>query len=46
MILERVASKLQHLGVNWAWGLLNFTVGSALGGTWVAIALVMHGAVR
>jgi hypothetical protein len=37
---------LRKLGVNYAWGLINFTVGSALGGIWVAIALVMQGVVR
>lgn len=36
----------KRLGLNYAWGLINFTVGSALGGIWVAVALVMQGAVR
>jgi hypothetical protein len=35
-----------RLGLNYAWGLINFTAGAILCGTWVALVLVMHGVVR
>jgi hypothetical protein len=37
---------LRSLGVNYAWGLINFTVGVTAGGIYVAVALVAAGLVR
>ena len=39
-------SLIARLGLNYAWGLLNFTAGATAGGVWVAIALVAAGVVR
>jgi hypothetical protein len=33
----------RKLGVNYLWGIINFTVGVALGGIWVALSLIAHG---
>jgi hypothetical protein len=37
---------LSKFGVNYAWGLINFTIGVAAGGIYVAVALIMAGIVR
>lgn len=37
---------IRRLGLNYAWGLANFTAGVTLGGIWVAIALIGAGMVR
>jgi hypothetical protein len=39
-------ARLRKLGVNYAWGLINFTVGVTVGGIYVAAILITHGAVR
>lgn len=41
--MKRLVAKL---GVNYLWGLLNFTAGAIACGIWVAIALVAAGTVR
>lgn len=38
--------RLRKLGLNYAWGLLNYTLGVATGGTYVAFVLIGHGMVR
>lgn len=42
-MIGRVIAKL---GVNYAWGLINFTAGVALGGSYVAFILVGAGVLR
>ena len=37
---------IRRLGVNYLWGLANFTAGVTLGGIYVAAALVAAGALR
>jgi hypothetical protein len=39
-------ARLKSLGLNYLWGLANFTAGVAAGGTYVAAILVAHGIVR
>jgi hypothetical protein len=39
-------ARLRKLGVNYVWGIINFTIGVTVGGIYVAAILVMHGAVR
>lgn len=34
-----------RLGVNYVWGLINFTLGVTLGGIWVAASLIAAGVV-
>lgn len=36
----------RSLGVNYFWGLINFTVGVSVGGIYVAVALIAAGLVR
>jgi hypothetical protein len=38
--------RLKSLGLNYLWGLANFTLGVTAGGTYVAAILVSHGAMR
>jgi hypothetical protein len=38
--------RLSKLGLNYAWGLLNYTLGVATGGAYVAVVLIEHGMVR
>lgn len=37
---------IKRLGLSYAWGLANFTLGAALGGIYVAAILLSNGAVR
>jgi hypothetical protein len=39
-------ARLRKLGLNYAWGLLNYTLGVATGGAYVAVVLIGHGMVR
>jgi hypothetical protein len=41
-----VTRLIQRLGVNYLWGLANFTLGVTLGGIYVGAALVIQGLVR
>jgi hypothetical protein len=36
----------RRLGVNYFWGLANFTFGVAAGGIYVAVILIAHGILR
>jgi hypothetical protein len=38
--------RLRKLGLNYAWGLLNYTLGVAMGGAYVAVVLIEYGALR
>lgn len=38
--------RIKSLGLNYIWGVLNFTGGVALGGSYVALALIAAGAVK
>ncbi len=35
-MIQRCVSRIQSIGVNYVWGLLNFTAGVTLGGIYVA----------
>lgn len=35
-----------RLGLNYFWGIANFTVGVTAGGIWVAAILIAHGVLR
>jgi hypothetical protein len=37
---------IKSLGVNYAWGVINFTFGVVAGGIYVAVALIAAGLVR
>jgi hypothetical protein len=39
-------ARLKSLGLNYLWGLANFTIGVTAGGIYVAAILVAHGAMR
>jgi hypothetical protein len=39
-------ARLKSLGLNYLWGLVNFTIGVTAGGIYVAAILVAHGVVR
>jgi hypothetical protein len=42
-VIARIAKRM---GASYLWGLINFTVGVAAGGIYVALILIAHGAVR
>lgn len=37
---------IRKLGLNYVWGLINFTAGVAAGGIYVALALIAAGIIR